>query len=114
MRRMTENSLLTYAKESTKEKNKGPIIVCVDTSGSMKGDQEIWSKALSVGLLEVAQMQKRDFACIIYSSRADDPIVIRKDEISPQKIIDVAERFHGGGGPESLCRHKIPRTAGTC
>ena len=114
MRRMTENSLLTYAKESTKEKNKGPIIVCVDTSGSMKGDQEIWSKALSVGLLEVAQMQKRDFACIIYSSRADDPIVIRKDEISPQKIIDVAERFHNGGGPKSLCRHKIPRTAGTC
>jgi uncharacterized protein with von Willebrand factor type A (vWA) domain len=97
MRRMTENSLLTYAKESTKEKNKGPIIVCVDTSGSMEGDQEIWSKALSVGLLEVAQMQKRDFACIIYSSRADDPIVIRKDEISPQKIIDVAERFHNGG-----------------
>lgn len=97
MRRMTENSLLTYAKESTKEKNKGPIIVCVDTSGSMEGDEEIWSKALSVGLLEVAQMQKRDFACIIYSSHADDPIVIRKDEISPQKVIDVAERFHNGG-----------------
>ena len=113
-RRMTENQLLTYSKESNKQKNKGPIIVCVDTSGSMQGDEEIWSKALTVGILEVAQMQKRDFACIIYSSHADKPIVIKKDEIAPQKIIDCAERFHNGGGPKSLCRHKIPRTAGTC
>lgn len=96
-RRMTENQLLTYSKEAHKQTNKGPIIVCVDTSGSMQGDQEIWSKALTVGVLEVAQMQKRDFACIIYSGHADDPIVIRKDEISPQKIIDCAERFHSGG-----------------
>ena len=96
-RRMTEKQLLTYSKEAHKQKNKGPIIVCVDTSGSMSGDQETWSKALSVGILEVAQMQKRDFACIIYSSHADDPIVIKKDEIAPQKIIDCAERFHGGG-----------------
>lgn len=96
-RRMTENQLLTYSKEAHKQKNKGPIIVCVDTSGSMEGDEEIWSKALTVGILEVAQMQKRDFACIIYSSHADKPIVIKKDEIAPQKIIDCAERFHNGG-----------------
>ena len=96
-RRMSEHGLLQYSKESNKQKNKGPIIVCVDTSGSMQGDAEIWSKALTIGILEVAQMQKRDFACIIYSSRADDPIVIKKDEIAPQKIIDCAERFHNGG-----------------
>ena len=113
-RRMSEHGLLQYSKEAHKQKNKGPIIVCVDTSGSMEGDAETWSKALTIGILEVAQMQKRDFACIIYSNSADDPIVIRKDEISPEKIIACAENFHDGGGPESLCRHKIPRTAGTC
>lgn len=113
-RRMTENQLLTYSKEAHKQKNKGPIIVCVDTSGSMSGDQEVWSKALTVGILEVAQMQKRDFACIIYSSHADDPIVIKKDEIAPQKIITCAEKFHNGGKPKCLCRHKIPRIAGKC
>ena len=96
-RRMTGHQLLTYSKEAHKQKNKGPIIVCVDTSGSMDGDEEVWSKALTVGILEVAQMQKRDFACIIYSSHADKPIVIKKDEIAPQKIIDCAERFHNGG-----------------
>jgi uncharacterized protein with von Willebrand factor type A (vWA) domain len=96
-RRMTEHQLMTYSKEAHKQKNKGPIIVCVDTSGSMSGDAEIWSKALTVGILEVAQMQKRDFACIIYDSSADEPIVIKKDEIAPQKIITCAERFRGGG-----------------
>ena len=92
-RRMTENQLMTYSKESNKQKNKGPIIVCVDTSGSMHGNAEMWSKALTVGILEVAQMQKRDFACIIYSSTADEPIIIKKDEIAPQKIIDWVRGF---------------------
>jgi len=96
-RRMTENQLMTYSKESNKTKNKGPIIVCVDTSGSMGHTEETWSKAMTVGVLEVAQLQKRDFACIIYSGHADKPIIIKKDEIAPQKIIECAERYHGGG-----------------
>lgn len=96
-RRMTEHSLMQYSKEAHKQKNKGPIIVCVDTSGSMQGDQEIWSKAVTIGVLEIAQLQKRDFACIIYSSNADKPIIIRKDEVSPDKIIKCAETFHNGG-----------------
>lgn len=96
-RRYSEHGLLQYSKESSKQKNKGPIIVCVDTSGSMSGDREIWSKALTVGVLEIAQMQKRDFACILYSGHADEPIIIRKDEVAPEKIIDCAETFHAGG-----------------
>lgn len=96
-RRYSEHGLLQYSKEAHKQKNKGPIIVCCDTSGSMSGDREVWSKALTVGVLEIAQMQKRDFACILYSGRADEPIIIKKDEISPEKIINCAEIFHGGG-----------------
>lgn len=96
-RKMSEKQLMVYKKEAHKQKNKGPIITCVDTSGSMAGDEELWSKAMTVALMEVAQLQKRDFACIIYSSRADKPIIVKKDEVAPQKIIDVAERFHNGG-----------------
>lgn len=96
-RKMTEKQLMTYSKEAHKQKNKGPIICCVDTSGSMEGDNEVWSKAMTVALMEVAQMQKRDFACIIYDSDANAPIIIKKDEVAPQKIIDVAETFNGGG-----------------
>lgn len=95
--RYTEGKLLTYSKESNKSKNKGPIILCCDESGSMSGDEEIWSKAFTMGVLEIAQMQKRDFAFIAYSSNAKDPIVIKKGEISPNKIITICEEFIDGG-----------------
>jgi uncharacterized protein with von Willebrand factor type A (vWA) domain len=80
----------------------------------MEGDREIWSKAFTMGVLEIAQIQKRDFAFIAYDSRAEDPIIIKKGEISPDKVITICEEFLDGGGPKSLCRHKIPRTAEMC
>lgn len=95
--RYSEGRLLTYSKESNKSKNKGPIILCCDESGSMQGDRETWSKAFTMGVLEIAQMQRRDFAFIAYSSRANDPIVIKKGEISPDKVITICEEFIDGG-----------------
>lgn len=95
--KMTENRLMTYKKKNSSKNSKGPIIVCVDTSGSMEGSSELWSKALTVSVLEIAQMQKRDFACIIYSSSAEEPIIIGKNEISPTKVLDCAEKFLSGG-----------------
>ena len=96
-RRMTEGQLMTYDKDSHKDKNKGPIIVCIDQSGSMAGDKDMWAKALAVGILEVAQMQKREFACIPYDSRVREVTIIHKDEISPEKIIGIAEQRATGG-----------------
>ena len=95
--KFSEKRTLQYSKESNKSKNKGPIIICVDCSGSMSGNGEMWSKAMAMGVLEVAQMQKRDYGCILYSSYADDPIIIGKDEISPEKTIAICESFEGGG-----------------
>lgn len=96
-RRMTQGQLMSYDKESQKQKNKGPIIVCIDQSGSMKGDKDMWAKALAVGILEVAQLQKREFACIPYDSHCRKTTIIHKDEISPDKIIGIAEERATGG-----------------
>ena len=95
--RYSEGRLMTYSKESNKSKNKGPIILCCDESGSMDGDRETWSKAFTMGVLEIAQIQKRDFAFIAYDSRANDPIIIKKGEISPDKVITICEEFLDGG-----------------
>ena len=104
-RRMTQGQLMSYDKESQKQKNKGPIIVCIDQSGSMQGDKDMWAKALAVGILEVAQLQKREFACIPYDSSCRKTTVIHKDEISPDKIISIAEeRATGGTNFESPLR----------
>ena len=96
-RKISEGQLLAYDKESQKQKNKGPIIVCIDQSGSMHGDKDMWAKALAVGILEVAQLQKREFACIPYDSRVRRTTIIHKDEISPDKIIGIAEEQATGG-----------------
>lgn len=93
----TENRNMVYSKESNKSKNKGPIILCCDESGSMDGDRETWSKAFTMGVLEIAQIQKRDFAFIAYDSSANEPIVIKKGEVSPEKVITICEEFLDGG-----------------
>ena len=93
----TENRNMVYSKESNKSKNKGPVIICCDESGSMDGDRETWSKAFTMGVLEIAQIQKRDFAFIAYDSRANDPIIIKKGEVSPDKVITICEEFLDGG-----------------
>ena len=93
----TENRNMVYSKESNKSKNKGPIILCCDESGSMDGDRETWSKAFTMGVLEIAQIQKRDFVFIAYDSHANEPIVIKKGEVSPEKVITICEEFLDGG-----------------
>ncbi|WP_233703756.1 vWA domain-containing protein [Helicobacter felis] len=50
-------------KEQEKEGEKGPIIICVDTSGSMSGDPELIAKALTLFLAVHAKREKR--ACYL-------------------------------------------------
>ena len=88
---------MEYKMGNSSTKNKGPIVCCIDTSGSMNGSREVWSKAVALSMLEIAHSQKRDFAAIMFSSRADDPIVISKNEINPNKIIAIGEEFSNGG-----------------
>lgn len=96
-RDLNEKKLQQYNKINTSAKAKGPIIVCGDMSGSMDGEKDMWCKAMIMAVLEIAQFQKRDFACILYSSTADEPVIITKKEIAPDKTIQLCERFSGGG-----------------
>lgn len=96
-RRWSQKQLLTYEKDSNKDKNKGPLILCLDVSGSMNGENIDWAKALSVGMLEIAQRQKRNFALIPYDHIVHNIIEIDKGEISPDKILEIAELDANGG-----------------
>lgn len=92
-----EKQLLQYSRDSHKVKARGPMVVCVDTSGSMNGSEETWSKAVAVALLEIAQKQKRDFACILFDSDVDDVFIVEKGYLDPMTIVGIAETFSGGG-----------------
>lgn len=101
-RRFLDGQLLLYSLRGIEEKGKGPVIVCIDSSSSMMGDKEIWAKALTLTLLEVARRQRRLFRAICFSS-AGSPLRIldlnrhERYEVEMQKVMELAEYFPGGG-----------------
>ncbi|HEY1235194.1 MAG TPA: VWA domain-containing protein [Candidatus Binatia bacterium] len=101
-RRFLDQELIQYSLRGVEEKGKGPMVVCLDGSSSMSGDKEIWSKAVTLTLLEIARKQRRLFRSICFSS-ADTPLQILdmnprdRYEVETKRIMDLAEYFPGGG-----------------
>lgn len=63
-----DKQLLQFEIGGKETKEKGPIICCVDGSGSMLGANENMSKAIAMALMSIAKKQKRDFILIQFSS----------------------------------------------
>ena len=101
-RRFLDQELIQYSLRGVEEKGKGPMIVCLDGSSSMAGDKEIWSKAVTLTLLEIARKQRRLFRSICFSS-AETPLQILdmnprdRYQADTKTIMDLAEYFPGGG-----------------
>ena len=60
----------THKLQLHKARQKGPMVVCLDTSGSMAGTPERISHSLIVKLLQLALKQDRDFLLIAFSFMA--------------------------------------------
>ncbi|MCJ7816358.1 MAG: VWA domain-containing protein [Candidatus Aenigmarchaeota archaeon] len=101
IRKFTEKQLQTYELEGKEKQGEGPIIVCVDNSGSMSGEPEIVSKAIAYALLDLASKKKRRFACIHFGAENEYEVF----EITPdmkgderiKTIISMLSYFRGGG-----------------
>lgn len=68
-RKFAESSLLQYELKGKEALKKGPIVVCVDTSGSMDGIKSLWSRGVALGLLTIARRQKRGFAAVMFGAK---------------------------------------------
>jgi uncharacterized protein with von Willebrand factor type A (vWA) domain len=101
-RRLIEGQLQLYELRGAEEKGRGPMVVCLDGSSSMAGDKELWSKAVTLTLLDIARRQRRLFRFLCFSS-ADQPLwtldlnPAKRYEVDEAKIYDLAEYFPGGG-----------------
>jgi len=101
-RRLLDQELLQYSLRGIEEKGKGPMVVCLDGSSSMAGDKEIWSKAVTLTLLEIARRQRRLFRSICFSSQETPLQVLEMNprahyEVEMEKVMELAEYFPGGG-----------------
>jgi uncharacterized protein with von Willebrand factor type A (vWA) domain len=113
---LLEKKTLVYDIQGKQKKGKGPVIICIDSSGSMDGLPEIWSKAVALVLLEIAREQKRDFFCIHFSSgwrgqNLHTNEFRKADPFDGEQLLDMAEYFEAGGTefepPLDLAREKI-------
>ena len=101
-RRFVEGELLVYALRAREEKGRGPMVVCLDGSSSMAGDKEIWSKAVTLTLLDIAARERRRFRSICFAS-AETPLQVL--DLNPRQryapdmhqVFTLAEYFPGGG-----------------
>ena len=102
VRRFVDNGLLQYDLRGVEEKGKGPVIVCLDGSSSMMGDKEIWAKAVTLTLLEIARRERRLFRAICFSSAGAPLYTVDLNarvryEAEMDKVMELAEYFPGGG-----------------
>jgi uncharacterized protein with von Willebrand factor type A (vWA) domain len=101
-RRLLEGAVLQYRLRDDEQKGKGPMVVCIDVSSSMQGDKELWAKAVSLTLMDIARRQRRLFRAVLFSSGPESMRVIdlnRERRYQPElpKVIELAEYFPGGG-----------------
>lgn len=128
--RRAERALLTYEAEGydfqtilverpsvgpeKKEKpaeEKGPMILCVDTSGSMSGAPETVAKAIALEALRVAHAEKRRLFVYLFSGPTDvteHELSVSKEGI-PRFLDFLAQSFHGGTDVEAPLRRALDR-----
>jgi uncharacterized protein with von Willebrand factor type A (vWA) domain len=95
----SNRALLQYDLKGVEELGKGPIVACLDVSGSMAGSPEVWAKAVILSLMGLAEKQKRDFGFVAFESYVTDKKLFKKE--SPATIQDkvaIASTSSNGGG----------------
>jgi uncharacterized protein with von Willebrand factor type A (vWA) domain len=101
--RFTERGLTQYDLIGHEPEGQGPIIIAIDESGSMTTNYggltgEVWSKAVTLALLSIARLQKRDLAVIHFSGPDDLRLdLFPKGEATPAEVIACASFFFNGG-----------------
>lgn len=96
--RYIEEKMNQYRLERKEKQGQGPIVVALDSSGSMQGEKEAWSKGVALGLLAIAKKQGRDFMAMHFSSSNELKVhTFPKGEAGPKELLEFAEFFYGGG-----------------
>lgn len=105
MRRFVEGELQAYDLRGSDRHGRGPLVVCLDGSGSMSGDRELWSKAITLALVEIARRQNRKARALVFSG-PEAPVHsfeltqkhgMGRSPVDLGGVVSLAECFPGGG-----------------
>jgi len=91
-----EQKSVTDKRQKEIEKDKGPFIIAVDTSGSMHGEPEFLAKVIAFAITRIAISEKRK-AFLISFSTGIETFELTDIQNSLSKLIDFLQMsFHGG------------------
>ncbi len=105
-RRALDAEMQTYRLEGPDDRGRGPLVVCLDGSGSMQGDRDLWAKAVTLALMDVARRQHRKCRVISFSDgtkalRTFDLLPVDRRSVRRDadlgEVVRLAEHFPGGG-----------------
>jgi len=94
-----------------KDIGKGPIILYVDVSGSMGGEPELWSKAISFVVAEEAAKQKRNVEVHLFDTRIANSIELTFDRKQNNELLNFVGTWMLGGGTSfnAVLAHAVGR-----
>lgn len=95
--RFASGELLTYSTVGEEHAGRGPIVFVADSSGSMNGEPNIWTRAVAMALLHMARTERRDFAFVEFSTEARHWLFQAKQILDPEKVVEMCSHFYGGG-----------------
>lgn len=125
--KLAEKSLQTYERDGWGEfptqinidrreirptADRGPILLCVDTSGSMRGPRELVAKALTLECMRAAKIQER--GCYVFAFagvREVRELELNMDPKSIENLLDFLEKTFNGGSnfnaPIQMCLDRL-------
>lgn len=83
------------ATHTNNELDKGPFIIAIDGSGSMKGFPEQAAKAMAYALMQIALAEQRDCFVMLFSTQVISYELTRQDGLREASDF-LSYRFHGG------------------
>jgi uncharacterized protein with von Willebrand factor type A (vWA) domain len=110
MRRLVERQSMCRQFKGVEKVGKGPIVVCVDESGSMSGEPVCQAKALALALAWVARHQKRYCVLVGYSGGTEGTsCVLPPGKWDETKLMDWLSHFYSGGTDMDVPLVEVPK-----
>ena len=97
LRRAADGELLHRRYEGDDHAGKGPFVILVDKSGSMRGQPNATACAVELALMKLALEERRRFVCLPFSGPGQFEVFDPGPRPDPRSLIDHLEQFYGGG-----------------
>lgn len=98
LREVVEQTALQYRLEGKEPQGRGPIVMLLDTSGSMEGEPMLWAQSIGAMALMVGAKEKRPCIILPFNVVARNPIDTR--EVATSAALEDLMKLHAHGGTD--------------